>query len=143
METMLMLIVPLLVTGLLLLPVLPLWRGTITGKKAKNRLVVNLGMFCGMILVAVLAPFGLTASAADAVTTAAGSVDGLALMAVALPTVGSCLGAGIAVKAAATAAIGAISENPKSFGKAIIFVALGEGVAIYGLLLSFMMLNKI
>ena len=30
-------------------------------------------------------------------------------------------------------AIGATSEDPKAFGKAIIFVALGEGVALYGM----------
>ena len=43
----------------------------------------------------------------------------------------------------APAAIGAFSENPKSFGKALIFVALGEGVALYGLLISILILNKV
>ena len=49
---------------------------------------------------------------------------------------GTKLGAGIAVAAAAPAAIGAFSENKENFGKSMIFVALGEGVAIYGLLIS-------
>ena len=44
---------------------------------------------------------------------------------------------------AAPAAIGAFSEDPKAFGKALIFVALGEGVALYGLLISFMILGKL
>ncbi|MBN2851053.1 MAG: ATPase, partial [Erysipelotrichaceae bacterium] len=40
-------------------------------------------------------------------------------------------------------AIGAISENPENFGKAMIFVALAEGVAIYGLLISILIINKL
>ena len=63
--------------------------------------------------------------------------------AVVLSTGFSALGAGIAVAAAAPAAIGAFSENEKNFGKSLIFVALGEGVAIYGLLISILIINKI
>lgn len=48
----------------------------------------------------------------------------------------SCLGGGIAVAAAAPAAIGATSEDPKAFGKAIVFVGLAEGVPIFGLLVA-------
>ncbi len=52
------------------------------------------------------------------------------------------IGAGIAVGMAAAAAIGAISENPKMFGNAIVFVGLAEGIAIYGLVIAIMVLNK-
>jgi V/A-type H+-transporting ATPase subunit K len=55
----------------------------------------------------------------------------------------SALGAGIAVAAAAPAAIGAFSENSENFGRALIFVALGEGVAIYGLLISILIINAL
>ena len=48
-----------------------------------------------------------------------------------------------ALGAAASAAIGAVSEEPKSFVKSLIFVALGEGVAIYGVLISILILNKL
>ena len=68
---------------------------------------------------------------------------GLAYLAAALVTSFSCIGAGIAVAAAAPAAIGAFSEDPKAFGKALIFVALGEGVALYGLLISILIINKL
>ena len=84
---------------------------------------------------------GVTVYAAEA--GAAASADGLGLMAAALATGMSCIGAGIAVAAAATAALGAVSENEGSFGKALIFVALAEGVALYGLLISFQILAKI
>jgi F0F1-type ATP synthase membrane subunit c/vacuolar-type H+-ATPase subunit K len=69
--------------------------------------------------------------------------DGLGMLGIALVTGMSCIGAGIAVSASASAAIGAISENPKAFGKALIFVALAEGVALYGMLISIQMLAKI
>ena len=52
----------------------------------------------------------------------------------------ACIGGGIAVAAGAPAAIGATAEDPKSFGKSIIFVALGEGFGLYGLLIAIMML---
>ena len=38
-------------------------------------------------------------------------------------------------------AFGAAAEDPKNFGKAIIFVALGEGIALYGMLISILILN--
>ena len=53
----------------------------------------------------------------------------------------ACIGAGIAVAAASSAALGAISENEGIMGKCLIFVALAEGIALYGLLISFMILN--
>jgi len=53
------------------------------------------------------------------------------------------LGAPIRGAAAAPAAIGAISENSDNFGKAMIFVALAEGVAIYGLLISILIIGKL
>ena len=61
----------------------------------------------------------------------------------ALATGISGIGGGIAVGNAAPAAIGATSEDPKAFGKALIFVALGEGVALYGLLVSILIISKV
>ena len=71
---------------------------------------------------------------------AAGMADGLAYIGAALATGLSCIGGGIAVGNAAPAAIGATSEDPKAFGKAIIFVVLGEGIAIYGMLVSILLI---
>ena len=66
---------------------------------------------------------------------------GLKYIAAALPTCFATIGTGIAVANAASAAIGAVSEDEKVFSKALIFVALGEGVAIYGILVSILILN--
>ena len=87
----------------------------------------------------------MVAQAADASTAAAAasSANGMGLIAAALSTDIAGIGGGIAVAAAAPAAIGATSEDPKAFGKALIFVALGEGIALYGLLVSILILAKI
>ena len=78
-----------------------------------------------------------SAAPADASNTA-----GLAYIAAALVTGMATIGAGIAVASASSAALGAISEDPKVMGKALIFVALAEGIALYGLLVSFTILSK-
>lgn len=67
----------------------------------------------------------------------------MGLLAAALATGLACIGAGIAVAVVASSAIGAISENPSLLGKTIIFAGLAEGIAIYGLIISIMILNKI
>ena len=52
-------------------------------------------------------------------------------------------GGGIAVANAASSALGAISEDGSIFGKSMIFVAMAEGIALYGLIISFMILGKL
>jgi ATP synthase subunit C. len=90
-----------------------------------------------------------TIGAEDEETTATAAAEntglalGLGLLAAALSTSISGIGGGIAVASAAPAAIGATSEDPKAFGKALIFVALGESIALYGLVIAIMILNKI
>jgi V/A-type H+-transporting ATPase subunit K len=41
------------------------------------------------------------------------------------------------------AALGAIAERPEIMGRAIIFVGLAEGIAIYGLIMSILILGKL
>jgi V/A-type H+-transporting ATPase subunit K len=55
----------------------------------------------------------------------------------------SCLAAGIAVKGVGSAAMGAIAEKPELTGRALIFVGLAEGIAIYGLIVAIMILGKL
>ena len=66
-----------------------------------------------------------------------------AVLAAALVTGLSCIGGGIAVASAASAALGAISEDQSILGKSLIFVGLAEGVALYGLIISFMILGQL
>ncbi|MCI6272739.1 MAG: ATP synthase subunit C [Erysipelotrichaceae bacterium] len=128
----------------------PLWYFVSKGVNAKNcksRLLAQISIFSGVFLIAFILQFnGLTTFAQEAETTISivgTNAQGIGFFAAALSTGLSALGAGIAVAAAAPAAIGAISENSDNFGKAIIFVALGEGVAIYGLLISILIINNL
>ena len=85
-----------------------------------------------------------TSGVAEAVNNSANaSAFGIGLIAAALVTGLSGIGGGIAVASAAPAVIAATSEDPKAFGKALIFVALGEGIALYGLLVSIMIFGKL
>lgn len=147
-STILTFTVPAVIVLLLAMPLIPVYRGVTTGKKAQHTVVFNLCAFFGIMALAILLPVGnLVAFAAEegvAVASAAISTGtGLGYLGAALVTGMSALGAGIAVASAAPAAIGATSEDPKSFGKALIFVALGEGVALYGLLISILIINKL
>ncbi len=73
----------------------------------------------------------------------AGTAVGLGFIGAALSIGLAGIGGGIALSAGAPAAIGAVAEDPSSFGKAIIFVALGEAVAIYGLIIAFLIVLKL
>lgn len=64
-------------------------------------------------------------------------------VAAALATGLSSLGAGIAVASVGSAAIGALAEKPELIGRALILVGLAEGIAIYGLIISILILNRI
>ena len=86
-----------------------------------------------------------SAHAADAVPRSALSGDAWSwgLAAAAASTALAALGAGFAVAKVGSAAIGALAEKPELFGRLLIFVGLAEGIAIYGLIVSILILNRI
>lgn len=88
------------------------------------------------ILMALTVPTPVLAAAEDAAQGLSGAALGAALS-----TGLACIGAGIAVGIAGAAAIGGITEKPEILGRTLIFVGLAEGIAIYGLIISFMILN--
>lgn len=116
-------------------------------RNGKTKLLCQISMFIGVFALVIISQwnsFSVLAEDATAVASITGTTaQGMGFIAAALATGCSAIGAGIAVAAAAPAAIGAISENSENFGKAIIFVALGEGVAIYGLLISILIINAL
>ena len=117
------------------------------GEKTKGRyktaLAANTVMFFGTMLFAVCVLFGGTAFASESTTAAGGISTGMGYIAAALSTGLSCIGGGVAVSAAASAALGAISEDSSILGKSLIFVGLAEGVCLYGLIISFMIIGKL
>ena len=118
------------------------------GEKNKGRykraLGVNVFFFFGAFVIGGIMMFsGMDAQAAQAAGEAASMATGLGYIAAALVTGLSCIGGGIAVASAASAALGAISEDSSVLGKSLIFVGLAEGVCLYGLIISFMILGQL
>ena len=128
-------------------------RAVKNGKKTSRAVATQLLAFLAVCIVTFAAPMIASAAPEDPTTNTPATSDvapapvdnskGMGLLAAALVTGLAGIGGGIAVAAAAPAAIGATSEDPKAFGKSLIFVALGEGIALYGLLISILILNKV
>ncbi len=133
-----------------LIPVIPalvflLQHGKTSPAQAVSRIVNGftgfnflVGMFAaGLAMVWLASPSSVMAAGA---LQEGGVVDQYATLAAALSTGLACIGAGIAVGNSGAAAVGATAEKPESFGRALIFVGLSEGIAIYGLIISFLIL---
>ena len=109
----------------------------------KRAIGVNVFFFFGAFVLASIMMFaGPNVQAADAAASAS-TATGMGYIAAALVTGLSCIGGGIAVANAASAALGAISEDSSVLGKSLIFVGLAEGVCLYGLIISFMILGQL
>ncbi len=122
-------------------------------RKRKDNLVrATRGLFIGLSSANVLT--GLMAFAIGIIwlmtpdkVQAAGLVqtattDNYASLAAALSTGMAAIASGFAVSNTGAAALGTITEKPELFGQALIFVGLAEGIAIYGLLIAFLILNR-
>jgi V/A-type H+-transporting ATPase subunit K len=79
----------------------------------------------------------------QAVPTEVYSQYGIGLLGAGVAVAGSCVGAGIAISGAASAGIAAIVERPEASVWVLILAGLGEGVAVYGLLIAILILGKL
>jgi V/A-type H+-transporting ATPase subunit K len=110
------------------------------GKNARRLMGINITALFGLLIVATIILMPISAMAADGTEEAIGD-SGLRYLAAALSTGLASIGAGIAVASTGSAALGAISEDSKLLGKTLIFVGLAEGIAIYGLIVTILILN--
>ena len=114
--------------------------------KLKKFLRFNLVAFIPTMATALImfVPSAVMAATGDAASAA----TGYGYLGAALSTGLACVGAGYAVgvvgsAALGSAALGAVSENEKILGKTLIYVGLAEGVAIYGLIISIMIIGNL
>ena len=134
-----------------LIPVIPavvyiLQNGKTSPAKALGRLVTSFHTFnflvgmmaAGLIMVWLASPTRVLAAG----LAQEGGGDPYITLAAALSTGLASIGAGIAVGGSGAAAVGATAEKPESFGRSLIFVGLSEGIAIYGLMISFIILGR-
>lgn len=142
-----MLVFALIIVLMIIAPLFAIYRRVVKGKTGKAPLIANICSFFGLLLagaaVCIFQSPGALAAGETAAESTAGLATGLGYIGAALAVGLSGIGGGIAVSAAAAAALGAISENEKTFGKALIFVGLAEGVALYGLLVAFMIISSL
>jgi V/A-type H+-transporting ATPase subunit K len=114
---------------------------------ASPRLRLALGAVLILAVLGSLTLMLMPHALAQEASSAASVIDPVALsyafMAAALATAASAIGAGIAVARVGTAAVGALAEKPELFGRLLIFVGLAEGIAIYGLIVSILILNRL
>ena len=68
---------------------------------------------------------------------------GLAIIGVGIPTAFSTIAAGIAVGPIGAASLAVLAEKPEIFGRTLIYLGLAEGIAIYGLVMSILLLDKL
>ena len=110
-----------------------------------SKLFVTILIVAAVTCCGALGVFAAATTASETVNTDNDHNSSLSigLVAAALATGLAGIGGGMAVASAAPAAIAANSENEKTFGKSLIFVALGESIALYGLVISIMILSKL
>jgi V/A-type H+-transporting ATPase subunit K len=112
--------------------------------RLKKILRTNLFVFLPLLIIAVIVmvPQGINAAETEAAGMLS-SASGLGFISAALATGLATLGAGYAVAVVGSAALGAVSEDSSLLGKTLIFVGLAEGIAIYGLIVSIMILGRL
>lgn len=109
--------------------------------KNKIRKALKINLFTFVPIMAMIIILLLPANSIAAGGSAASSADGLKYIGAALSTGLATIGTGFAVGNVGSAALGAISEDQSILGRTIIFVGLAEGIAIFGVIISIMILN--
>lgn len=104
---------------------------------------VNAVVLLAAVVVTVQALTAGPAAADSAAAAATGSGGNwAALLGAAIAVAGSSIGAAIAVAYTGAAALAALSERPELFGRAMVIVGLAEGIAIYGLVVAIILIQR-
>ena len=125
----------------IVLPVIIYFVGEQSKGRFKRTVITNCASFFIVFLFATVFLFTNTANAKVAADATISS--GIGLIAAGLAIGLSCIGSGYAVASSASAALGALSEDSSVLGKALIFVALAEGIALWGFIVAFLILTHV
>ncbi len=110
----------------------------------RPRAILGGGITAMMVLLVAGLILTLTSSPSAAAEGAAeGAAAGLGFLGASLATGLACLGAGIAVAIVGAAALGVVGEKPSMLGTTLIYLGLAEGIAIYGVIVSLLILGKL
>ena len=122
----------------------PLADGVRAKRWWKGTMGANLLVFVSASIGAVI--LGMHDVMAQQATTSPGEISvglGLALIGAGIPTALATVGAGLAVGPVGAASLAVITEKPEMFGRTLIYLGLAEGIAIYGLVVTILLLGKI
>lgn len=127
----------------IIIPGIAFMKGEHSKKRFQSHLAVNCFTFFGLLIIGTAAVLLGGRPVLAAGGTGDSFATGMGYLAAALSVGVSCVGGGIAVASAASAALGAISEDQSILGKSLIYVGLAEGVCLYGLIIAFMILGSL
>ena len=108
-----------------------------------TQLIVFVGAQLGLLLLGVNEVLAQEAHEAAGAVASMSTGMGLAILGVGVPTGLSTIGAGIAVGPIGAASLAAVMERPEALGRSLIFLGLAEGIAIYGLVMSILLLIRL
>jgi len=128
----------------------PVTGGLRTPAWVKGSVAFNLLFFItallAILLISIQEVLAVPVEAAATAAQASAEISigkGLALIGIGLPTAFATIGAGISVGPIGASSLAAISEKPENFGRSLIYLGLAEGIAIYGLVVTILLLGKI
>ena len=123
----------------------PLPAGTNTRRWLQGGIGLNLltfvGAQVGLVVLGIQDVMAEPAAAGVAKEISVGM--GLAIIGVGIPTALATVGAGIAVGPVGAASLAVIAEKPEIFGRTLVYLGLAEGIAIYGLVVTILLLGRI
>lgn len=115
----------------------------VKGRKIRDpRRVLFMGILVAVLSLSLVGFAPLFAGPSAAAEGLAAS-SGLGFLGASISTGLACLGAGIAVAVVGAAALGVIGEKPETLGMTLIYLGLAEGIAIYGVIVSLLILAKL
>jgi V/A-type H+-transporting ATPase subunit K len=123
----------------------PLPQGVDARRWLKGGVALNLLIFVGaQVAMVALGIQDVMAQPEVVVSVREISVGmGLAIIGIGIPTALATVGAGIAVGPVGAASLAVIAEKPEIFGRTLVYLGLAEGIAIYGLVVTILLLGRI
>ena len=132
--------------ALVSLPLLIIYHRVKHGNKnVRKPMIANIAMFCTVFAACavVFLTQGAAAVSDGSLVTSDGFAKGMGYLSAAIAVSVSGIAGGKAVSSSASAAIGALAENEGTFGKALVFVGMAEGIALYGMLVAFIIISNL
>ena len=104
-------------------------------------LLVFLGALLGLVFLGIEDAMAQTGGGDGLRDLSVGT--GLAMIGIGIPTAVATIGAGMAVGPVGAASLAVIAEKPEIFGRTLVYLGLAEGIAIYGLVVTILMLGRL